>query len=120
MPHLTRIAPEIPVSDLRESIDYYEQKLGFQNVMEMPDGGYAIVERDSVAIHLFLDDAKEHSPVGIHIFTQELDGLCAELQARGAKLMQGIVTQPWGNRDFRAKDRSGNELKFTEPTSEGA
>jgi len=47
--NLSRIAPELPVSDIRRSIEYYEMKLGFQTVMTMPDRDYAIVERDDVA-----------------------------------------------------------------------
>jgi catechol 2,3-dioxygenase-like lactoylglutathione lyase family enzyme len=53
MAKLSRIAPEIPVSNLPEAIKYYDQKLGFQDVFERPAGDYAIVERDGVAIHLF-------------------------------------------------------------------
>jgi uncharacterized glyoxalase superfamily protein PhnB len=115
MARLSRIAPEIPVSNLRGSIEYYKQKLGFRVVMEMPSGDYAIVERDDVAIHLFQDDTRSHSPVAMHIFTRQLDELHAELQQRGAHLSQEIVRKPWGNRDFRVNDRSGNEIKFTEP-----
>jgi len=114
MVKLSYITPEVPVSDLRGSIEYYEQKLGFQTVMEMPDD-YAIMERDDVAIHLFQDDARAHSPVGMHIFTHQLDELHAELLERGARISQQIIRKPWGSRDFRVKDESGNELKFTEP-----
>jgi uncharacterized glyoxalase superfamily protein PhnB len=81
-----------------------EQKLGFRLVMEMPGGDYAIVERDDIAIHLFQDDTRSHSPVGMHIFTQQLDELHAELQRRGARLSQEIMQKPWGNRDFRVND----------------
>jgi len=117
MATLCRIAPELPVSDLQKSIEYYEQQLGFRLVMKMPAGDYAIVERDEIAIHLFRDSAQSHSPVGIHIFTGQLDELRAELRRRGARLSQEIVRKPWGTRDFRVKDHSGNEIKFTEPLS---
>jgi uncharacterized glyoxalase superfamily protein PhnB len=120
MATLSRIAPELPVSDLRGSIEYYEQKLGFQVALEMPAGDYAIVERDGIAIHLFRDDSGSHSPVGVHIFTHQLDELHAELQQRGARLTQQIVRKPWGNRDFRVNDDSGNEIKFTEPLPDAA
>jgi hypothetical protein len=79
MPKLSRIAPEVPVSNLREAVEYYGQKLGFRAAMEMPTGDYAIVERDGVAIHLFQDAAGSHSPAGMHIFTSGLDELHAEL-----------------------------------------
>ena len=120
MAKLSRIAPEIPVSNLRESIEYYEQELGFRVVMEMPAGDYAIVERDEIAIHLFQDKARRHSPVGMHVFAHQLDELHAEIKQRGAHLSQEIMRQPWGNRDFRVKDLSRNQMKFTEPLPEDA
>jgi hypothetical protein len=85
--------------------------------MEMPGGNYAIVGRDDIAIHLFQDDAQSLSPVGIHIFTEGLEALHTELTNRGARISQGILRKPWGNRDFRVNDDSGNEIKFTEPLS---
>jgi uncharacterized glyoxalase superfamily protein PhnB len=118
MAQLSRIAPEIPATDLRASIRYYEQMLGFHLVMEMPGGDYAIVERDDVAIHLYHDDSAASSPMGVHIFTEQLDELQAELKQRGTRLSQEIVRKPWGNRDFRVTDISGNQLKFTEPAAE--
>jgi uncharacterized glyoxalase superfamily protein PhnB len=115
MTRLLRIAPELPASDLRGSIAWYESKLGFHLAMEMPGGDYAILERDGAAIHLFMDDLRNRSPVSIHIFTDGLDELHAELRRRGAAISQEILTKPWGNRDFRVQDLSGNEIKFTEP-----
>jgi uncharacterized glyoxalase superfamily protein PhnB len=114
MAKLSRIAPEIPVSDLAEAMKYYHQKLGFEAVMEMPGGDYAIVERDGIAIHLFQDGTRSYSPIGVHIFTDQLEEFYAELRGRGARLSQEIMRKPWGNRDFRVSDDSGNELKFTE------
>ncbi len=117
MVKLSRVAPELPVSNLKESVKYYEQQLGFRAVVEMPGGNYAIVERDDIAIHLFQDDAQRPSPVGIHIFTEDLEALHTELKSRGARISQQILRKPWGNRDFRVHDDSGNEIKFTEPLS---
>ena len=118
MAKLSRIAPELPAANVRDAIEHYEQKLGFRVAMQMPQGDYAVVERDDVAIHLFQDETKSHSPVGIHIFTPDLDALYEEFQQRGASLSQGIVRKPWGNRDFRLNDEFGNEIKFTEPLSQ--
>ncbi len=118
MARLSRVAPEIPVSDLQQSIEYYEVKLGFRLAMITQDRRYAIVERDDVALHLFEDGDPSRSPVGLHIFTHDLDELHTELLRRGAQMLQQIIKQPWGNRDFRVRDRSGNEIKFTEPASD--
>jgi uncharacterized glyoxalase superfamily protein PhnB len=113
MPELRRIAPELPVFDLGKSLEYYEAKLGFRTVMKMPDGDYAVVERDDVAIHLF-QAGKSDAPRSIHIFTDGLDDLQNELEQRGANISERIARRPWGNRDFRVMDDSRNELKFTE------
>lgn len=118
MSKLARIAPEVPVSNLRSSLDYYQKNLGFEVALEMPDGDYAIVERDDVAIHLFQASSGAHSPISFHVFTYGLDELYEELRQRGARLSQGIVRKPWGNRDFRVLDNSANEIKFTEPLVE--
>lgn len=115
MTKLSRVAPELPVLNLPQALDYYRQTLGFRVVMRMPDGKYAIVERDDAAIHLFEDCERSHSPGGVHIFTEGLDELLTEFGERGARISQGIERKPWGNRDFRVCDSSGNELKFTEP-----
>lgn len=112
---LSRIAPEVPVLKIQESIEYYREKLGFQAVMESPGRDYAIVERGGIAIHLLQDDSRNYSPVGMHIFTHELDELHNELMRRGARVTQDIERKPWGNRDFRVNDPSGNQIKFTEP-----
>ncbi len=114
MAKLSRIAPEIPVPSLKDGIDYYCEKLGFELAMKLPSGDYAIVERDGVAIHLF-EQAEISAPVGVHIFTKELDQLHSELLSRRADIRQTITRQPWGNRDFRVSDCAGNMLKFTEP-----
>ena len=55
---LLRLAPELPAADMRASIQYYVERLGFSLAMHME--GYAIVERDGVAIHLFDDAGQEN------------------------------------------------------------
>lgn len=120
MAKLTRIAPEVPVAELGESLAFYEDKLGFRTVMAMSDRTYAIVERDGIAIHLFEGGGATEASVGLHVFTSQLDELHAEFRARGVQLSQEIMSKPWGNRDFRVVDPSGNVLKFTEPLGEGS
>ena len=115
MPRLARIAPELPAADLEKALTYYEQKLGFQVAMRMPQ--YAVVERDGIALHLFAD-GQEHSKLGVHIFTPDLEMLFAELRNNGAEIAQAIERKPWGNRDFRVSDDFGNTLKFTEELAE--
>ena len=118
MGKLTRVAPELPVQNLASALQYYSNQLGFEVTTVLPGGDYAIVERDDVALHLFEAQLGAHSPVAIHTFAWGLDELHAELASRGARVAQGIVRQPWGNREFRVIDPSGNTIKFTEPAEE--
>jgi uncharacterized glyoxalase superfamily protein PhnB len=115
MSRLVKIAPELPVTHIGDALAHYEHQLGFELAMMMPDGDYAIVERDGVAIHLFQNDGNAHTPGSVHIFTPDLESLFEELARRGANVTQPIVRQAWGNRDFRIADPSGNAIKFTEP-----
>jgi uncharacterized glyoxalase superfamily protein PhnB len=111
MTRLLRLAPELPVVDVDAALEHYAMRLGFDLAMRMPDGDYAIVERDGVAIHLFADRSSSHTAVSVHVFADGLDALFAELQERGAEITQPIASKPWGNRDFRIADLSGNEIK---------
>jgi len=114
MAKLSRIAPEVPVPRLRQAIEYYCNRLGFELAAEYSDGSYAIVERDGVAIHLFQQNAEDAPPVSFHVFTHGLEDLHTEFRTRGAAISQDIVRKPWGSRDFRVNDCAGNVLKFTE------
>ena len=114
---LTRIAPELPVANMADSVEYYAERLGFEIAAMLPDRDYAILERDDVALHLFEVQAGTHTPVAIHAFASGLEELHAELTNRGALITQDIVRQPWGNREFRVTDPTGNMIKFTEPTA---
>ena len=117
MARLSRVAPELPASNLREAIAFYEQ-LGFSLAGQIPQRDYAIVERDGVALHLFEDKLHRSAATGVHLFTPDLAELYEEFAGRGIKFTQEIERKPWGNRDFRIKDDFGNELKFTEPLDE--
>jgi catechol 2,3-dioxygenase-like lactoylglutathione lyase family enzyme len=115
MANLKRVAPELPVLDMDRALDRYSNQLGFDVVFRMPAGDYAAVERDDASLHLFQDASGTHSASSIQIFTDGLDELAAELHGRGAHVTQDVEAKPWGYRDFRVSDPSGNTIKFTEP-----
>ncbi|UWZ84306.1 glyoxalase superfamily protein [Occallatibacter riparius] len=113
MARITRVAPELPVSNLGEAIAFYG-RLGFALASQSAEG-YAILERDGIALHLFEDKLHRSAAMGVHLFTPDLAEMYEEFAGRGVQFSQGIERKPWGNRDFRVKDAFGNELKFTEP-----
>lgn len=115
---LHRAAPELPVRDMVTAIGWYGTTLGFRTAMTMPDGDYAVVERDGVALHLYVD--ANAPPVACHIFAGGIEALEAEFEDRGVQIRQRLEQKPWSNRDFRLLDPFGNELKFTESKVEAA
>jgi uncharacterized glyoxalase superfamily protein PhnB len=114
MAQLQRIAPELPAANLPAAITFYE-RLGFSVASQMPQGDYAIVQRDGIALHLFEDKQHRSAPMAVHIFTRDLHELFEEFTDGGVNIAQKIERKPWGNREFRIKDEFGNDLKFTEP-----
>jgi hypothetical protein len=70
------------------SLESPEQKLGFRPLVTLPDGQCAIVERDCIAVHLFVDKSRN------------LDELHAELHGRGAVVAQQIRKKHWGIATF--------------------
>lgn len=111
---LQRAAPEVPVGDIPGALAYYGDVLGFRTMMTMPDGDYAVVQRDDVALHLF--KAEEGArPISFHVFSAGIEPLFGEMTEAGARIGQVLTAKPWGNRDFRVLDPFGNEIKFTEP-----
>jgi len=62
--------------------------------MQMPAGDYAIVERDEHCDSLAPRRHPESFAVGIHIFTQDLEALHAELEQHGALGPRGSYASP--------------------------
>jgi uncharacterized glyoxalase superfamily protein PhnB len=48
---------------------------------------------------------------GANLATEDLDGDFAELQAKGADIVQEPMDQEWGGRDFAVRDPAGNMLR---------
>src|SRR6516165_12639817 len=83
MARLTRIAPELPASNLAEAVGFYE-RLGFALASRVAQD-YAIVERDGIALHLFEDKQHRSAAMGVHLFTPELAEMYEEFAGRGVR-----------------------------------
>ena len=70
------------------------------------------VARDGVTLHLssFSGDAV---PGGVaFLLVDDLDGLHAELVAKGVPIALEPTDQTWGNREMYVRDPDGNKLAF--------
>src|SRR5262245_49607252 len=111
--------PFLPVRDLKQTIDYYRDTLGFSGewFWEDTDAG---IERDDMAV-LF-----NHNPSfvervntgerGFEVmwFVQNVDEIYEEYQEKGVKIVGELKDEPWGVREFAFTDINGYYIRVAE------
>ena len=111
---ITSVSPILSVTDLAHSIDFYRHSLGFDLAWswgEPPD--IAAICRDSVEIMLIQRaDAKPPGASHISLLASGIDAYYSSLVDAGIPVVVPIGDRPYGMRDFRISDPSGNELSF--------
>ena len=124
---LERIYPFFIVKNLAESIDFYNQKLGFETDMLVPeeDPFFGIVSRDTVRILLkhiteYVHPAPNHTRHewarwDAFILTSDSDALFGEYQSRGLAFHETLADTSDGLRAFELKDHDGYVLCFGKP-----
>ena len=124
---LKEIAPFFIVKNLAVSIDFYNQKLGFETDLVVPeeDPFFGIVSRDNVRI-LLKHIAEDIHPVPNHtrhewarwdafIWVSNPDALFSEYQSRGLEFHEPLEDTDDGLRAFELKDYDGYVLCFGKP-----
>ena len=110
------------VSDIARSIAHYRDVLGFAVTFEYGTPTfYACLCRDEVALHLLAAPQTRRLPGngGICVFVNDVDGIHAELAARGANVLKPPQDYDYGMRDFDVLDPDGNHLTFGTGTEKG-
>lgn len=129
---LKSVCPLLQVSDLECSLEFYTQKLGFQETMRDP-GGFTILCRDDCLLFLapkqckvdlrnatarLENDGYANYDLHIHCASGSLDALWKEYKdagvSMGAAFVNGPVTRDYGVRDFSVIDPDGYDLVFGE------
>lgn len=128
---LKQVSPLLQVCDLKESILFYGQKLGFRT--GSMDGGFSAIRRDDCVIYLArktkdadvtnkaaraTDDGWCSYDLHIHCQPGTLDALYDEFRAKDVPMPAGFedgpVTRPYGMRDFSVIDPDGYDIVFGE------
>lgn len=108
------VSPIFSVTDLQQSMDFYRDVLGFDVAWSWGDPpDIAAVCRDCVEITLI--QRAGASPTGAsHAYfrVSAVDAYYQELVEAGARIVVPIGDRPYGMRDFRMADPSGNELSI--------
>lgn len=119
-PILQSISPLIPGgSDLKTTVAFYEEKLGFQCIHSEGDPMHmAIVERDAIQIFLIRNEDRHLAEgTSLRIQVEGIERLYRELQAKDDSMFHPngkLETKPWGMKEFVVLDPMGICLTFCE------
>jgi uncharacterized glyoxalase superfamily protein PhnB len=121
--------PQLFVTDIKRSCNFFRQKLGFSVVFSYGDPPYyAQVGRDGARVNLrhveghliesMVRDREELLSVSMTVATaDEIKLLFLEFQSAGVTFHQTLKKQPWGAKNFIVKDPDGNLLLFAGPAN---
>lgn len=112
------------VQDIRASLLYYRDKLGFDIAFEYGNPvSYAGLCAGDVTLHLISSSRTPREPGhgAVAIDVDDVDVLHADLVERGAKVTKAPATYDYGMRTFDVADLDGNMLLFgmETPTNRG-
>jgi catechol 2,3-dioxygenase-like lactoylglutathione lyase family enzyme len=124
------ISPHFVVPDVVASAEYYRDVLGFKVLSYFLDPPvFAVVARDNVVIHFGKSDngalpspnvARREIGVDAYIWVNDLDSLYAELQGRGARILETPVMRVYKCYELVLEDNFGFRLCFSMDTSSPA
>ena len=121
--------PQLFVTDIKRSCDFFVEKLGFSLVFSYGTPAYyAQVGRDGVRLNLrFVEEPvieatlrkrEELLSASMTVASEdEIKLLFLEFQSAGVAFHQKLKKQPWGAKNFVVKDPDGNLLLFAGPVS---
>jgi predicted enzyme related to lactoylglutathione lyase len=112
-PELVDLIPTLAVSSLKQAVEFYVSKLGFE--LQLQSGNYVAVERDSVKIGFVYDKSavKAYRP-SFYIQMVRIDEYYKQVKATGVKLTAELKTSSSNMREFSLMDPDGYTLIFGE------
>ena len=121
------ICPHFVVPDVVASAEYYRDVLGFKILGYWLDPPvFAIVARDDVEIQFGKSDnaalpspniVRRKSSLDAYIWVNDVDALYAELQGRGAKILEPPAMRVYKCYELLVEDNCGFRLCFSMDTS---
>ena len=120
MPNTKAIVPRLPVSDLKKSIEFYQEQLGFTLGSVFPEDppSFAILLRDKIGIQLIQTD--EFHPAGKFTIWLDLEEVLKEHEKlhQSLEIEWGPEIYGYGRREFAILDPDGHRIIFSEETDE--
>jgi uncharacterized glyoxalase superfamily protein PhnB len=128
-PTIVCAEPQLLVTNIKKSCEFFREKLGFSLVFSYGDPPYyAQMRRDAARLNLRCVERsviestvrarEELLSVSMTVATaDEIKLLFLEFQSAGVTFRQTLQKQPWGAKNFIVKDPDGNLLLFAGPAN---
>lgn len=116
--------PHLPVKDLRKTLDFYRDTLGFSEEWTFgeKDGG---ISRDDLHL-LFAEDPDFVADVNNHVhrlsllwFVEDIEEVLSEFKERHVHIVDDLRTHENGLREFALSDINGYHVRVAEASEEG-
>lgn len=119
---LDAMQPILFVSSIEQSVDFYQEKLGFVLGFAITgDGGrmlHASIVHGAVTLMLaYADPAVERRLGGgaeLYVYVDDVDGYYERVLTAGTVLSRDIEDQFWGDRTFTVTDPDGYVITFAQ------
>jgi len=113
---VTAVEPILAVRDLEEGVDYFADALGFERAWTWGNPPErAGVTRGAASLQLVHDAPfAPDGPSALYLHVRGIDDFYAACVERGAEIVSELADRPFGMRDFRVMDPSGNRIAFGE------
>jgi catechol 2,3-dioxygenase-like lactoylglutathione lyase family enzyme len=107
-----RVAPMLPVKDIRKAHDFYAELLGFRKVFQNGDPvGFMIMVRDRAELHLTLQPGYRAPHFNVaHIMVEGVDAFHALCRLHGVRIIKSLQDKDYGLRAFVFQDPDGNRI----------
>ena len=119
------ISPTLAVRNMKKTIEFYQNSLGFKIGMAFPDVNnpqYADLSKDGMILMFIPAEnigigSQEKLGTGVNLYMQidgDIDEYYKELKEKGVIIAVDIKDEPFGIRDFTIEDVDGYQLTFNQ------
>lgn len=107
-----KAVPILYSANVRNSLNYYTEKLGFTEKWEWGDPpDFGGVVRDEVQI-FFCETGQGNPGTWLSVFMEDVDAYYEDIKARGAKILSVPDDKPWFVREMLVQDPDGHIIRF--------
>lgn len=118
-PKFIKATPHLPVKNLRQTLDYYRDTLGFTDewTFDSKDGG---IRKDGLRL-LFSEDTEFTNDINNHThrlplmwFVESIEDIYRDFKARNIKIADELRAHPYGLKEFAFIDINGYYIRVGE------